>query len=109
MKEYNFYDKPHKYYACLQKSIDRPDIPVSKNVVRGETMLSGWIIEEDPNNPKDVRFALVNHADAKGYIPAFLIRRAACQYSEKMFSGIESNYKKMEEYFNSKTQPKPKL
>jgi len=50
------------------KSVEHVKVPEKKGVVRGETVLSGYILEEDKGN---VVMTLVNNSDPKGNIPGF--------------------------------------
>jgi hypothetical protein len=94
VRKYNFYEKDNKYYACYFRTIDRHDIPEVKDVVRAEIKLSGWILEEDPANPRDTIVHLVNLSDPKGSIPPFLVNLVTAQFAGKFISSIYDNYRK---------------
>ena len=52
-------------------SVEDPDIPPQKGVVRAQLYQTGWILKPDPHNPRRTLGTFIGQVDLKGYIPKF--------------------------------------
>ena len=57
------------------QSVDRPDVPVVEGMIRGNTILSGYRIEQKPGNQCMVDF--ISQTDIKGSIPVGILNTVA--------------------------------
>ena len=94
--KYKLYEKENKYYALVLNSITREDVPEKKNLVRGETIIGGWILEQDSKNPKNTSFKFVMHSDPKGSIPGFLVKKGTSKIAIEFITGLQKGYSKVE-------------
>lgn len=83
------------------KSIPRPDRPPKKGYIRSRTILSGWIVERDPVNPKDTKIMALTHTDFGGKIPGWIIKKVAASMPKKVMGLFFDGYKKFEREFKS--------
>ena len=58
-------------------SLDNPSYPRNKKAIRAETIISGYYIKDDPDNPGHSILGIVSQNDIKGNIPAFIINNLA--------------------------------
>ena len=100
--KYNLYQKENKYYVNVVKSVVRADVPEKKGVVRGETIISGVILEQDPTNPKNTLLKFISHTDPKGSIPEFMVKKAGPKGVNKFISGVTEAYPKLESAIRKK-------
>jgi hypothetical protein len=56
------------------KSIDHQDFPVTKELVRANTIISGYLIETISENPAKSQIRIVSQTDIGGNIPKMLIQ-----------------------------------
>jgi len=94
VKTHQLFEKENKYYMLYMRSCERSDVPEKKGIVRGETVLMGWILEEDISNPKNCNFILVSNVDPKGSIPDFMTKSMAAKMPTGIVASIKDNYKK---------------
>ena len=80
----------------VAKSVVREDVPEKKGLVRGETIISGVVLEQDPKNPKNILLKFIAHTDPKGSIPAFMAKKAGSKGPAKFILGINEAYPKLE-------------
>lgn len=50
------------------------DKPVSKDSIRAECPLAGWILKPDKNNPNKTWCTLLMEFDFAGYVPDFVVK-----------------------------------
>lgn len=72
------------------KSIDSPSCPKKKGVVRAETKISGYYIQDDPKKPGNSIFGSLSQTDIGGNIPTFLVN----QFGPKSSKGWLKNLSK---------------
>mmetsp|Transcript_2856 Transcript_2856/g.3786 ORF Transcript_2856/g.3786 Transcript_2856/m.3786 type:complete len:625 (-) Transcript_2856:25-1899(-) len=71
-----FNDPKEKQCVVVHYSIAREDRPVSDKFVRGEIQASGYIVEQDPEDPRNILFTHVSQTNPKGSIPSWIINQA---------------------------------
>ena len=71
-------------------SIDSPDCPENKKCIRAETVISGYYMQDDPEEPGHSLLGVLSQTDIKGDIPVFLVNKFAPKSSK---SWIKSLYK----------------
>jgi glutaredoxin-related protein len=59
------------------KSIDHKNCPVKKNVIRAETILSGYFIKKISDNPPKTFLSIISQNDIKGKIPTYLVNKVS--------------------------------
>ena len=58
-------------------SLDNPSYPRSKKAIRAETIISGYYIKDDPDEPGHSILGVVSQNDIKGNIPSFIVNNLA--------------------------------
>ena len=72
---YNF---PKKDVTTMHfKSIEHPDKPPVSGIIRAETILSGYIIEQIQDDPPVSQLIVISQNDIKGLIPKYLVNLAS--------------------------------
>jgi hypothetical protein len=59
------------------KSIEHVDKPPVKKVVRAETIISGYVIEQIQDDPPVTQLVIISQNDIKGLIPKYLVNMAS--------------------------------
>jgi len=59
-------------YISLEYSIDRPDRPINKKIIRAYMILAGYIVEQDPESPENISVCRLFQGDIKGSVPSWL-------------------------------------
>jgi hypothetical protein len=70
------------------KSIDHPLKPLVKRVVRAETIMSGYIIEQIQDDPPITQLIIVSQNDVKGLIPKALVNMGASKAPKQWISNL---------------------
>jgi hypothetical protein len=63
-------------------SVESPDCPHHKKYVRAETIISGYFIEDIPNQPNKSTLGIISQTDIKGRIPHWLVNKVAPKASK---------------------------
>ena len=63
-------------------SVESPDCPLNKKYVRAETIISGYFIEDIPNQPNKSTLGIISQTDIKGRIPHWLVNKVAPKASK---------------------------
>ena len=71
-------------------SIDSPSCPINKKCIRAETIISGYYIQDDPDEPGNSILVVLSQTDIKGNIPVFLVNKFAPKSSR---GWVKSLYK----------------
>ncbi len=71
-------------------SVENHDCPPSKKNVRAETIISGYYMQDDPNNPEHSILGVLSQTDLKGNIPHVLVNKFAPKSSKNW---VKSLYK----------------
>lgn len=72
------HDFPKKGVTYMHfKSIEHEDKPPVKGIVRAETIISGYVIEQIEDNPPTTRLTVISQNDIKGLIPKYLVNMAS--------------------------------
>lgn len=58
-------------------SIDTPECPITKKYVRAETVISGYYMQDDPDEPGHSILGILSQTDIKGNIPVYLVNKFA--------------------------------
>lgn len=61
-------------HIMVALSIDHPDYPPSKKIVRGHTFIGGWILTPDPDSSLRFYAEYLNKADLGGKLPGFVVK-----------------------------------
>jgi hypothetical protein len=59
------------------KSIDHPNKPKVNRVIRAETIISGYILEQIQDDPPITQLTVISQNDIKGMIPKYLVNMAS--------------------------------
>ena len=71
-------DFPKKGAVTMHfQSIDHPKKPLVKGVIRANTILSGYLIEQIQDDPPVTQLIIISQNDIKGLIPKFLVNLAS--------------------------------
>lgn len=69
---------PDKSSTILHfKSVDHKDCPIYKNVIRAETIISGYYIKTLSVNPPKTFLSIISQNDVKGKIPTYLVNKVS--------------------------------
>ena len=71
-------------------SVENDECPPSKKNVRAETIISGYYMQDDPDEPDSCIFGVLSQTDLKGNIPHVLVNQFAPKSTK---SWIKSLYK----------------
>eukprot|EP00345_Euplotes_harpa_P007862 CAMPEP_0168351002 /NCGR_PEP_ID=MMETSP0213-20121227/21525_1 /TAXON_ID=151035 /ORGANISM="Euplotes harpa, Strain FSP1.4" /LENGTH=380 /DNA_ID=CAMNT_0008361597 /DNA_START=1 /DNA_END=1140 /DNA_ORIENTATION=- len=72
------FDFPTKGVTYMHfKSIEHPEKPLVKGIVRAETIISGYIIEQIQDDPPITQLTVISQNDIKGLIPKYLVNLAS--------------------------------
>ena len=63
-------------------SVESPDCPLNKKYVRAETIISGYFIEDIPNQPNKSTLGIISQTDIRGKIPTWLVNKVAPKASK---------------------------
>lgn len=70
-------------------SIDSPDCPETKKCIRAETVISGYYMQDDPEEPGHSLLGVLSQTDIKGDIPVFLVNKFAPKSSKSWISSLK--------------------
>jgi len=59
------------------KSWEHPEVPKVRRVVRAETIISGYVIEQIQDDPPVTTLTIISQNDIKGLIPKYLVNMAS--------------------------------
>ena len=63
-------------------SVDNPSCPKNKKYVRAETIISGYYMKDDPDEPGHSILGVLSQTDLKGNVPHFLVNKFAPRSSK---------------------------
>jgi hypothetical protein len=69
-------------------SIDSPECPINKKCIRAETVISGYYMQDDPEEPGHTLLGVLSQTDIKGDIPVFLVNKFAPKSSKSWISSL---------------------
>ena len=69
-------------------SIDSPECPINKKCIRAETIISGYYMQDDPEEPGHTLLGVLSQTDIKGDIPVFLVNKFAPKSSKSWISSL---------------------
>jgi hypothetical protein len=69
-------------------SIDSPECPINKKCIRAETVISGYYMQDDPDEPGHTLLGVLSQTDIKGDIPVFLVNKFAPKSSKSWISSL---------------------
>ncbi len=95
VKKLGLFDLKNRYFVLMVKSIERSDYPAQDKLVRGETKINYWFIQEDPNDSGSLRLLVVQCQDLKGIIPTMLVNKLAGSFPHKIIGALLDNYPKL--------------
>lgn len=82
-------DWPRKGITYMHfKSIEHPEKPEVKKIVRAETIMSGYVIEQIQDDPPVTRLIVVSQNDVKGLIPKALVNMGASKAPKQWISNL---------------------
>lgn len=59
------------------KSVNNKNCPVYKNIVRAETIISGYYIKTISVNPHKTFLSIISQNDIKGNIPTYIVNKVS--------------------------------
>ena len=71
-------------------SVETPECPINKKCVRAETIISGYYMQDDPDQPGHSILGILSQTDIKGNIPIYLVNKFAPKSAKNW---IKSLYK----------------
>ena len=74
-------------------SVDSPECPENKKCVRAETIVSGYFIEDDPDEPGHSIIGVLSQTDVKGNLPIFLVNKFAPKTSKNWIKSLHKGCK----------------
>ena len=77
------------YYALYLKSVVKENLPEVKGLVRAETIITGYLIEQEGN---DVNFTMVLQTDVKGNIPKSIFNRFSTRVPGMWLKNLMNGY-----------------
>lgn len=102
IKQYELPEKPEtNYYVLYLKSVIKSEIPPKKGLVRAETIITGYFIEQIGN---DVNFTMVLQTDVKGSIPKSIFNRVSTRVPGMWLKNLLNGYN--EKYGENKKNEK---
>ena len=69
-------------------SVDNPSCPKNKKLVRAETIISGYYMQDDPDEPGHSILGVLSQTDIKGNIPHVLINKFAPRSSKSWVKSL---------------------
>ena len=69
-------------------SVDSPECPENKKCVRAETIVSGYYIEDDPDEQGHSIIGVLSQTDVKGNLPIFLVNKFAPKSSKNWIKSL---------------------
>ena len=69
-------------------SIDSPECPINKKCIRAETVISGYYMQDDPDEPGHTLLGVLSQTDIKGDIPVFLVNKFAPKSSKNWINSL---------------------
>ncbi len=67
---------------------ETPECPVNKKLVRGDTIISGYFISDDLENPGHSNLIILTQTDIKGNVPVFLVNKFAPRSSKSWVKSL---------------------
>jgi len=95
VKELGLFNFTHQYYILMVKSVERSEYPAKDKPVRGETKMTYWLLQEDPNDKDSMRLFVLMCQDLKGMIPTMLVNKLAGSAPHKVIGAVLDNYPKI--------------
>ena len=89
IEKYNLPICENEYYILYLKSVIKEDIPHVKNLVRAETIITGYMIEQDG---EDIKFTMVLQTDVKGNIPKSIFNRVSTRVPGMWLKNLIDGY-----------------
>ena len=74
-------------------SLENHDCPPNKKCVRAETIISGYYMQDDPNEPGHSILGVLSQTDLKGNIPHFLVNKFAPSSSRNWVKSLTKGCK----------------
>ena len=69
-------------------SVENDECPPSKKNVRAETVISGYYMQDDPDNPEHSILGVLSQTDLKGNIPHVLVNKFAPKSSKNWVKSL---------------------
>ena len=89
IEKYNLFTREHEYYVLYLKSVEIPELPPVKGLVRADTLITGYLIEQIG---RDVMFTMVLQTDVKGYIPKSIFNRVSTRVPGMWLKNLMTGY-----------------
>eukprot|EP01117_Protostelium_nocturnum_P011235 TRINITY_DN407_c0_g1_i1.p1 TRINITY_DN407_c0_g1~~TRINITY_DN407_c0_g1_i1.p1 ORF type:complete len:623 (+),score=200.12 TRINITY_DN407_c0_g1_i1:1814-3682(+) len=65
---YSSFEADKDRFVSMSYSIQRVDVPINKKYVRGEIIMSGVVVQEDPLRQGSIIFTYIHHVDPRGSV-----------------------------------------
>jgi len=95
VKQLGLYDKEHKYYVFMVKSVERSDCPEINKLIRAEIKFNYWIFEEVPGEENSFTFKTRVCQALNGSVPLLFINDIGPKMAPKMMGDMLDNYKRI--------------
>jgi len=76
-------------YMIIKSPVFSPDCPETKKCIRAETVISGYYMQDDPEEPGHSLLGVLSQTDIKGDIPVFLVNKFAPKSSKSWISSLK--------------------
>ncbi len=94
-KRITLYDYKDTDYILGFENYEDDEIPHKKGTIRAETIISGYLVRQ--LDEKFTTITIISKTDIKGYIPKYLINKAAAKNVLKWVKSYELGIRKFEE------------
>lgn len=89
IEKFGLFQRENDYYVLYLKSVEIPEIPPIKGLVRADTIITGYLIEKEGN---DVNFTMVLQTDVKGFIPKSIFNRVSTRVPGMWLKNLLNGY-----------------
>ena len=79
-------------------SLENPACPITKKLVRAETIISGYYMQDDPQEPGHSILGVLSQTDLKGNLPHFLVNKFAPKASKGWVKSLIKGCKMVNEH-----------
>jgi len=90
------HDWPRKGVTYMHyKSIEHEEKPEYKGIVRAETIMSGYVIEQIQDDPPITKLIVVSQNDIKGLIPKYLVNMASGKAPKQWIANLVNGWEEL--------------
>lgn len=87
---------PHSHIIHF-KSVEVPECPHYKGIVRAHTYISGYYIQKVSDSPLESKLIIVAQNDIKGSIPKFIVNSVAAKAPRQWVENLKEGCKRVKQ------------